>query len=136
MYGCEALQTSKKYTNKMQVFTNRCLRRILNIKWMDKISNQKIWTRTKQIPVEVEIGKRRWKWIGHTLRKPYTSITRKALEWNPQGKRSRGRPKGTWKRVMEEDIDKSGQAWTSIKKMAQDRDGWKAFVGGLYPDTG
>jgi hypothetical protein len=29
-------------------------------------------------------------WIGHTLRKPPNSITRQALKWNPQGKRSRG----------------------------------------------
>ena len=34
----------------------------------------------------------RWKWIGHTLRKPLFNITRQALTWNPQGKRKRGRP--------------------------------------------
>ena len=37
--------------------------------------------------------KRRWGWLGHTLRKPNTNITRQALTWNPQGKRKRGRPK-------------------------------------------
>ncbi|RUS77407.1 hypothetical protein EGW08_014826 [Elysia chlorotica] len=43
--------------------------------------------------VETEIMKRKWGWIGHTLRKPASNITRQALDWNPQGKRKVGRPK-------------------------------------------
>ena len=31
----------------------------------------------------------RWKWIGHTLRKPADSITRQALTWNSEGKSKR-----------------------------------------------
>jgi hypothetical protein len=41
---------------------------------------------------------RRWKWIGHTLRKATNNITKQALEWNPQGKRKRRRPKNSWRR--------------------------------------
>ena len=47
-----------------------------------------------QRPVECEVGCRRWRWIGHTLRKPETSITRKALDWNPQGKKIKREAKG------------------------------------------
>ena len=36
------------------------------------------------------ILKRRCGWLGHTLRKPNTNITRQALTWNPQGKRKWG----------------------------------------------
>ncbi len=71
-------------------FVNRCLRRIMNVKWSDKVSNNTLWTKTDQLPVEIEIKRRKWRWIGHTLRKPTTSITRQALTWNPQGKRKRG----------------------------------------------
>ena len=42
---------------------------------------------------QTEIGRRRWKWVGHTLRKGKNSITRQALQWNPQGSRGRGRPR-------------------------------------------
>ncbi|RUS77418.1 hypothetical protein EGW08_014821 [Elysia chlorotica] len=41
-----------------------------------------------------------WGWIGHTLRKRPTDITRQSLEWNPQGKRKVGQPKQTWRRNM------------------------------------
>ena len=33
----------------------------------------------------------------------HTDITREALEWNPQGKRKRGRPKITWRRTVLEE---------------------------------
>ncbi|VDO55533.1 unnamed protein product [Schistosoma margrebowiei] len=36
---------------------------------------------------EDEIRKRRWKLIGHTLRKSSNSIMRQSLIWNPEGKR-------------------------------------------------
>ena len=136
LYGYETLYASPTCSGRMQVFVNKCLRKMLRVKWTDKISNQKIWKQTNQRPIEEEIGKRRWRWIGHTLRKPGGSISRKALDWNPQGKRSRGRPKGTWKRVVERDIHSSGQEWSEIKRLAQDREGWRMFVDGLYPDPG
>ena len=60
---------------------------------MDKVSNKDLWERTSQVQIEIEILKRRWGWLGHTLRKPNTNVTRQALTWNPHGKRKRGRPK-------------------------------------------
>ena len=41
----------------------------------------RLWQRTCQMVVEQEIQQRRWRWIGHTLRKPIDSIrpTRQAL---------------------------------------------------------
>ena len=80
---------------RVQTFINSCLRRILKIHWPNTISNADFWERTNQVPAEEEIRRRRWRWIGHTLRKPSTNITRQALTWNPQGKRKRGRPKNT-----------------------------------------
>ena len=41
---------------------------------------------TKQLPIENEIKKRKWRWIGHTLRKPPEAITRQAITWNTPGK--------------------------------------------------
>ncbi|KAK2154978.1 hypothetical protein NP493_2120g00003 [Ridgeia piscesae] len=41
---------------------------------------------TKQLPIENEIKKRKWRWIGHAPRKPPETITRQAITWNPQGR--------------------------------------------------
>ncbi|VDP44896.1 unnamed protein product [Schistosoma margrebowiei] len=42
---------------------------------------------TRSLRTEEEIRKRRWKWIGCTLRKATNYIMRQALTWTPEWKR-------------------------------------------------
>ena len=46
--------------------------------------------------MEIQIKRRKWNWIGHTLCKEAGAIEKTALDWNSQGYRRRGRLKGTW----------------------------------------
>ena len=85
LYSSESWRITKQTVNKIQAFVNRCLRRIVNVKWTDS-QQQHFVTKTNQLPVEIEIKRRKLRWTGHTLRKPQSSITRQALTWNPQGK--------------------------------------------------
>ncbi|GFS16095.1 LINE-1 reverse transcriptase-like protein [Elysia marginata] len=100
------LQTLSNKTTlpKLQSSRNRCMRPILSIRWPEIISNTNLWERTQQQPMEVETRRRKWRWIGHTLRKPRQYITRHSLVWNPQGRRTRGRPKMTWRRETEAEM--------------------------------
>ncbi|VDO50292.1 unnamed protein product [Schistosoma margrebowiei] len=98
LYGAETWRTTKAIIQEIQVFLISCLRKILQIRWSDTISNNLLWARTNQIPAEEEIRKKRWKWIGHTLRKAPNCVTRQTLTWNPQGQGRRGRPKNTLRR--------------------------------------
>jgi len=136
LYGCETWKLTKTLLNKLQIFVNTCLRKILRIRWPDKIRNEELWERTGQKMLAKELGRRRWRWLGHTLRKPPENITRQSLQWNPQGRRKKGRPRTTWRRCMEEDMKRGGYSWGGLQKFAQDRDGWRAVICGLYPDTG
>ena len=120
--GCETWKTTQGVTNKLQVFVNRCLRKILKLKWTDKIRNEQLWERTGHVPIQTEIGRR--------------SITRQALQWNPQGSRGRSWPRETWRRCMERAMKGVGMTWVALSKKAQDRDVWRMFVCGLYPDRG
>ena len=87
MYGSETWRSTKALTNKIQVFINRSLKSILGIRWYDKMSNLELWKATDQESAEVLLKRRRWTWIGHTLRKPRDNIAGRALQWNPQGQR-------------------------------------------------
>ncbi|CAG5118764.1 unnamed protein product, partial [Candidula unifasciata] len=131
LYGAETWRTTKAITNKLQIFINWCLRRIEGIKWYDRITNVELWERTKQAPVDQEVRKRRWRWIGHTLRKQENSITRMSLHWNPQGHRNKGRPKNTWRRELENEVRKTGRTWGELYAMAKDRTTWRELVEGL-----
>ncbi|VDP37244.1 unnamed protein product [Schistosoma margrebowiei] len=114
---------------------NSCLLKILNIHWSDTISNRLLWERTTQLPAEEEIRKRRWKWIGHTLRKSSNRITRQALTWNPVGGRKRGRPKNTLRRIIESDMKRMNRNWKELERIAWNRIGWGVLVSGLYSFT-
>jgi len=98
LYVCETWKTTNQITRRLQIFVNKCLRRIMNIKWTGKITNEELWRITNQKSIENQI-KRKWNWIGHTLRKKTGAIEKTALNWNPQGYRRRGRPKRTWRRT-------------------------------------
>ena len=131
LYGAETWRTTKASMKKIQTFINQCLRRILRIHWPETISNENLWARTQQTPVEEDIRQRRWRWLGHTLRKPPSNISRQALNWNPQGQRKRGRPRNTWRRELEKDIKRTGHTWKQLEGIAQDRGDWRVIVGGL-----
>ena len=87
----------------------------------------------KQQPINLTIRSRRWKWIRHTLRKANNNITKQVLEWNPQGKRKRGRPKYSWHRGIISELQAINTTWGGAKRKAQDRTRWKETVVALCP---
>ena len=109
LYGSETWRETRSLMKQVQVFINKWLRQIVGIRWPEKISNNELWERTGQEPIQVNIKKRRWKWIGHTLRKDNNSIVRQVLEWNPWGTRKRGRPKNTWRHDLQKDLESCRQ---------------------------
>ncbi|KAL9954336.1 hypothetical protein ACROYT_G041858 [Oculina patagonica] len=86
LFGSQTWKVTQALSNKLQSFVNKCLRKILKTHWPEKISNKELWSRTGQEHIPAEIARRKWAWIGHTLRKPGTDTTKQALKWNPQGK--------------------------------------------------
>lgn len=70
-------------TNSRLSLTN-VLDTSLNIRKPDTISIASNLKKTHH-PVIQDEKMRKWRWIGHTLRKPGDSITRQTLDWNPLG---------------------------------------------------
>jgi hypothetical protein len=70
--------------------------------------------------VNLGIRRRKFGWIGHTLRKDGGEIPKDALQWNPQGSRKRGRAKNSWRRSV---IKEVGRSWNELRFLAADRSG-------------
>ncbi|XP_078580636.1 uncharacterized protein LOC144864435 [Branchiostoma floridae x Branchiostoma japonicum] len=136
LYGCETWGLTQANIKKLQTFINVRLRYILGIWWPNKISNHDLLEKTGQEPVEVTIRRRKWRWIGHTLRKPPPSITRAVLEWNPQGKRRRGRPRLSWRRGVMKDLQHAKTSWHEAKTTAKDRGRWRHLTEALCSRRG
>ena len=131
MYGAETWRVTKKISAKIQAFTNCCLRNILGLRWLNTISNEDLLAKTQEEKRTTQIRRKKWRWIGHTLRKPHNNITKQALFWNPQGKRNRGRPKNNWRRSAEQELRQIGLRWTQIERQAPDRNQWRTTVDDL-----
>ena len=68
---------------KIDVFQNRCLRRIMKIRWQDKI-NRELLERVNVEKLSEEVRRRRWRFIGHILRQQPDNDCVTALTWTPE----------------------------------------------------
>ena len=67
LYGCETWLVTKEIRRKIQTFVTRCLTYILRIWGPNIISNKDLWKVSGQEDIHLEIRKRKFRWIGHTL---------------------------------------------------------------------
>jgi len=75
-------------------------------------------------PVILILQQNRLQWYGHVLRKEDTDGVNKCMEYEVEGCRPRGRPKRTWREVVQKDC----QARNLNMKDAMDRGRWKKLI--------
>ena len=131
-YGCESWKSTKKIDKKLDSFENKCLRKLLKVKWSDFVSNNTVRDRTHQQPVSNIIRKRRWKYLGHVLRSDEKRLNRQVLMWSPVGKRKRGRPKTTLRRTIQQESKLLGcKTIQDLQLLAKNRITWRSKTSAL-----
>ena len=110
-YGCESWTLSKVLEAKIEAFEMWCLRRIGNIRWSDRVTNDSVLQKlnTKRQLLQ-SIQKRKTKYFGHIKRKK--NLLTITLEGNLEGKRPRGRPRNMWMTDIKEWTGQSAYACT------------------------
>ena len=98
----------------------------MRVFWPNRISNSDLLEATKQEPMKIILKRKRWWWVGHTLRMEPSAHARIALTWTPEG-----RPSSTWRRTMLGELKEAGMVWSAAAKRAQDRDDWRNLVEAL-----
>ncbi|KAI8499084.1 hypothetical protein Bbelb_235370 [Branchiostoma belcheri] len=132
-YGCEVWVITKAQINRLEAFHQRCLRRILRIRWYHRITNLSVLQQTETTSIEAVVSASRLRWLGHVLRMPKERLPRFLLDWTPNhGKRSRGRPRKTWLNSVLEDLKKikgnNKLELREVEEMAQNRPEWRKMV--------
>ena len=95
LYGSETWTAIKSHVHRVEVFHQRCLRRIMRIKWFFNTINEIVLQRAGIENVATVISRNRLRWFGHVARKKdFTrTLAQKLLQWKPtHRKRSRDRP--------------------------------------------
>ena len=137
LYGAETWFLNKTQVSKLQTYINKCLRRIHKIFWPNTITNKELLERSDMIDIKSTIKQRKWRWLGHTLRKSPDDITRQALRWNPHlGKRNPGRPKNTWRRELEKELKDQGLTLSEAAVSARNKTNWRCIVRSQRPTLG
>ena len=128
IYGCESWYRTVTSDSKLLAFENKALRRILGIKWHQRIPNTTIREITQLSLITEDVMLTRWKWMGHVLRRD-GRLVQDALRWTPVGGRRPGRPRETWMRTMRREVGE--ECWPALYDLAEDRDIWREFIGAL-----
>ena len=71
------------------------------------------------------------RWYGHVLRRDDDDVLKIALNFEVNGKRKRGRPRKTWKQLVEKEINKIGLKTEDALDRAKWRDGVRTIAEGV-----
>ena len=96
-YACESWTWNKAMHGKVNAFEQWCYRRILKIKWTDKVTNAEVLERLQtSMHFLCRMKKRKLEYAGHVLRGSSGETHLCLLEGRVCGKRPQGRPRLTW----------------------------------------
>ena len=76
----------------------------------------------------VTLRQRRLRWLGHVHRLDAERIPRQAMEWRPNGKRGRGRPRMTWYSTVEKDLSSIELSWDIAAQFTEDQQAWRTCI--------
>ena len=123
-YGCESWTLSKALETKIEVFEMFCFRKIGNVKWSDRVTNDRVLEKLKtKRTLLSDIQKRKLRYFGHVKRRG--NILTTAVEGKLEGRRPRGRPRNNWMTDVREWTGLSASACTS---QAADRSLWSVIA--------
>jgi hypothetical protein len=77
LYAAETWKTNKGIEIRLRGFEGRYLRRILGVRWQDRVRNKDVTDRTAIRDINLEIKHRRWRYLGHVLRMEEENITKR-----------------------------------------------------------
>ena len=132
LYGSETWKGLKEIENKLRVFESNCLRKIMNIKWYEHVTEEEVRRRSGQQSVIQKWKTQRWRYYGHVLRMSEERLPKQVLSWTPEGRRRRGRPKDTWRRTIQRDVRSKELTDEDVQSAAHCREEWRRFIADLW----
>ena len=139
LYGSETWTIYSYQEKKLNSFHLRCLRRLFEISWMDKVSIEEVLQRASLPTVSALIKQRRLRWLGHVRRMDDGRIPKDLLYGETtETTRPVGRLKLRFKDVCKLDLNAMGIPADSWEAMAENRVVWRSTIheGVKYHDKG
>ena len=129
LYGSESWTVYARHARQLNHFHTTCLRRLLRIKWQDKIPDTEVLSRTNLPSIHTLLQKAQLRWAGHVARMPDSRLPKQLLYGELQeGKRGRGCPKKRYKDTLKASLKAFSINTESWESDAQDRPHWRCVV--------
>lgn len=128
MYNMETMCMTREMARKLDVFERKVLRKIYGPvfdggegRWRRR-HNVEVMELSGLIPLSEEIRAAKMRWAGHVARMEEDRMPQRAMNWVPNGRRPRGRPRQRWEDGVREIV---GDDW---RGEALDRRSWRVLV--------
>ena len=124
LYAAETWTTSNATRDRLRAFELWCYRKMLNIRWTDRTTNEEVLRRINiKVRLLKTIQRRTLKFFGHIVRQE--DLQRKLLDGQIEGRRSRGRPRTKWSSNI---ISWTGLNYIEAIRRANDRSDWRTLA--------
>ena len=117
LYVCETWTVYQRHAKRLNHFHTSCLRKLLKIKWQDRIPDREVLKRTGMQSVHILLKLAQLRWTGHVTRMPDERLPKKIL----YGKRSHGGQKKRYKDTLKASLKDFNIPTESWEQIAQDR---------------
>ena len=125
----EAWTTYTRQEKELNSFHLRCLRRILDISWQDKITNTEVLERASSFSLYTLLSQRRLRWLGHVHRMANGRIRKDMLYGElVTGTRTVGRPYLRYRESCKRDMKVAGIDITTWEVAVDEHGHWRAVV--------
>ena len=129
LYGSETWVLKTEDKNRLDVREMKCLRTMSGVTKWDRIPNERIRGRTgvkSKLSYRAEQGGLRW--FGHMERMDGGRITKRVMNSEAEGTRSRGRPKLEWMDGVTRSLRARELSVEEARVIARDRGKWRKVV--------
>ena len=129
LYACETWTVYSRHAKQLNHFHLSCLRRLLHIKWQDKIPDTEVLEQAGIPSIHTLLQKAQVRWAGHVVRMEDSRLPKQLLYGELcEGKRSVGGQKKRYKDSLKaslKDMDISVSSW---EQLATNRTAWRTKV--------
>lgn len=128
-YGCESWTTYRRHIRCLERYHQRCLRRILRVKWQDRCTNISILNEANSTSIEAMIIKQQLRWSGHIVRMPEHRLPKQIMYSQlKDGQRKLGRPQKRYKDALKANMKKCQIKTDNWEDAALNRSVWRRNI--------
>ena len=129
LYACETWTVYQRHAKKLNHFHQRCLKKLLKIRWHDKIADTEVLKKAKMQSVHTLLKLAQLRWTGHVTRMSDEWLPKKVLYGELQeGKRSQGGQKKHYKDTLKASLKDFNIPTESWERAAQERTKWHCLI--------